>query len=107
MEQVIVNGVSYLGTLEVTEAGVKVKDGIKTGGNDVTRQDVSNYAMAKNLGKLENPTFGGNGISYTSNPLDDDMIMFVKMSDLVMEQADKVAVKNLVNREYQSGLGKL
>ncbi len=106
MDQVIVNGVSYLGTLEVGEDGVVVKNAVKTA-QTITKDDVTRYFTEKNVDNLETVQFGGNGVSYSVVSLTDEVVMFTKMSELVMEQAKKVAVKNLENSEFRNGLGKL
>jgi hypothetical protein len=105
MKQVIVNGVSYLGDLEVTENGVVVKDAIQIG-QVVTRADVTRYFEEANVGNLKSVNFGGNGISYTEMELDDDIKNFLQVSKLVMDQAKTVAVRKLENSEFRNELGK-
>jgi len=105
MKQVIVNGVSYLGDLEVTENGVVVKDAIQVG-DVVTRADVTRYFEESNVGNLKSVTFGGNGISFSEMELDDDIKNYLQIAELVMNQAKSVAVRKLENAEFRSELGK-
>ena len=107
MKQAIVNGVSYLGELVVEENGnVVVKDAIKTG-NVVTRADITRYFQEANVGNLESVEFGGNGISYSVMDLTDDNQNYIKIAELVMDQAKSVAVRKLENQEFVGELGKL
>ncbi len=106
MNQVIVNGVSYLGTLVEDEGNVEVKDAVQTG-NTITKADVTRWFEKNNTDELETVRFGGNGISFSVINLTDDVEMFIKMAELVMIQAKSVAVRKLENREFRGGLGKL
>jgi hypothetical protein len=105
MKQVIVNGVSYLGDLEVTDNGVVVKDAIQIG-QVVTRADVTRYFEESNVGNLKSVSFGGNGISFSEMELDDDIKNYLQIAKLVMDQAKSVAVRKLENTEYRNELGK-
>ncbi len=104
MEQCIVNGVSYLGTLEEGEGKVTVVDSMPCG-NVVTANDVNAYFKAKNLGSLVSIPFGGNGVSYSVVPLTPAVEMAVKVAQLVMTQAKSVAVRKLENAEFSQGMG--
>jgi len=106
MKIVTVNGVSYLAVLEEGEAGIVLKDAMEIGGN-VTQYEVTDYYKRGNLGDLKEVTFGGSGISYSVSEIGDDVVMFCKIADLALEQAKKVAVKNLENKEFSNVLGKL
>jgi len=106
MKQVIVNGVSYLGDLKVEENGVTVKNAIKVG-DVVTRADVTRYFQEANVGNLEDVVFGGNGVAYSIMELSDDNKNYIKIAELVMEQAKSVAVRKLENQEFLGELGKL
>jgi len=106
MKQVIVNGVSYLGDLEIGENGVTVKNAIKVG-DVVTRADVTRYFQEANVGNLEDVVFGGNGVAYSIMELSDDNKNYIKIAELVMDQAKSVAVRKLENQEFLGELGKL
>lgn len=106
MKIVTVNGVTYLGTLEETEAGIVLTEAMKFNG-PVTQSVITEYYKKGNVGKLQNPTFGGSGISYTVDDVDDDVVMFAQIAQLALKQAKKVAIANLENREFDGVLGKL
>ena len=106
MEQVIVNGVNYLGTLKEVEGKVIVVGSMPCGAT-VTAEDVNEYFKAKNLGTLVDIPFGGNGVSYSNVPLNPAMDMAVQVAELVMTQAKSVAVRKLENAEFASGMGQV
>lgn len=106
MKQVIVNGQSYLGELVQTEGGMTVKNAMAVGGN-VTKNDVQNYIKAENLDELKDITFGGAGVAFSTVDLDKEIVFAFEVAELVMENAKAVAVKNLENREFDGGLGKM
>jgi len=105
MKIVTVNGISYLGAIEKTDEGITLTEAMPIGGPAVTKAEVEAYYKKGNLGELKTVTFGGAGISFSEVGLSDDVVMFCKMAELVMEQAKKVAVKKLENGEFTNGLG--
>ena len=107
MKQVIVNGQSYLANdLANGEGGLVVEKALTIGAK-VTQADVQNYMKAANLDTLKDITFGGAGVSYSVVELDEDINFAIEVAGLVMARAEKVAVKNLINQEFDAGLGKL
>ena len=108
MKVVTVNGVSYLAVLEESEnGGIVLKDALALNGTNVSQMEVTDYYKKGNLGQLKVVTFGGSGISYSVADITDDIVMFCKIADLALEQAKKVAVKNLENMEFSNVLGKM
>jgi hypothetical protein len=107
MKVVTVNGTTYLATLEETEAGIVLQDAMVIPASGPGQNEVMAYYKAINLGSLNPVSFGGSGISYSVQPIGDDVVMFCKIADLAIEQAKKVALKNVENAEFSSVLGKL
>lgn len=105
LKQVVVNGVSYLGVLTVGEGKTVVEKAMQLGGAP-TKLDVDLYLQKENLGQLKDITFGGSGVSFSEVDLDQEIKFALEVSNLLMVQAKKVAVKNLENAEFRSGLGK-
>lgn len=107
MRQVIVNGVSYLGELQAKEGGgFSLLAAMKTAGNQVSKADIQRYLELENLDDLKTVEFGGAGVSYTVQDLDDEIMFALEVGELVMAQAKKVAVAKLENNEFRTGLGK-
>lgn len=107
MKQVIVNGQSYLAEALVNaEGALTVKNALAINGNP-TKADVANYMKAANLETLKDITFGGAGVAYSEVALDKDIEFAIKVQGLVMEEAQATAVKKLVNKEFDLGLGKM
>ena len=106
MEQVIVNGQSYLGSLVQGENSLTVEGAFATG-PQVTKQDVQRYLEAENLGTLKNISFGGAGVSFSQVELDDEIAFAFEVAELVMANAKSVAVRKLENAEFRTGLGKM
>ena len=106
MNQVIVNGQSYLGVLDHGENQLTVVGAMATGPT-VTKADVQRYLEAENLGTLKNISFGGAGVSFSQVELDTEIAFAFEVAELVMANAKSVAVRKLENAEFRSGLGKM
>ena len=106
MNQVIVNGQSYLGELVQGENTLTVEGALATGAT-VTKSDVQRYLEAENLGTLKNISFGGAGVSFSQVELDKEITFAFEVAELVMSNAKDVAVRKLENAEFRSGLGKM
>ena len=106
MNQVIVNGQSYLGELVQGENTLTVEGALATGAS-VTKTDVQRYLEAENLGTLKNISFGGAGVSFSQVELDKEITFAFEVAELVMSNAKDVAVRKLENAEFRSGLGKM
>lgn len=107
MKQVIVNGQSYLAeALNQGEGALVVKGALAIAGNP-TKADVARYMKAANLEELKDITFGGAGVAYSEVALDKEIEFAIKVSELVMAEAQATAVKKLVNKEFDTGLGKI
>ena len=107
MKQVIVNGQSYLAdNLAQGEGGLVVEKAMPTMAQ-VTKNDVANYMKAANLGELKDISFGGNGVSFSEVGLDKDIVFAIKVASLVMSEAQDTALDKLVNREFDTALGKM
>ena len=107
MKIVNVNGTTYLATLKETENGISLEDAMVIGSASPSQGDIMAYYKAVNLGSLQPVAFAGSGISYSVTPIGDDVVMFCKIADLAIEQAKKVALKNVENAEFSNVLGKL
>jgi len=105
MKQVIVNGQSYLAEELVQGDNALIVVGALATGPRVTKGDVAAYMKAENLDELKDITFGGAGVSFSEVALDKDIEFAIKVNALVMEEAADTAVKKLVNREFDNGLG--
>ena len=107
MKQVIVNGQSYLAdNLAQGEGSLVVEKAMPTG-PQVSKNDVAKYMKAANLGELKDITFGGNGVAFSEVSLDKDIIFSIKVAGLVMAEAQDTALDKLVNREFDTALGKM
>lgn len=106
MKIVTVNGQSYLGNLEKTDEEVKVTEAFALPDPYVHAGTVADYMEAKEMGKLTLVSFGGAGVSYSENDLDEEVQLEFKTQELQMEQALKTAPKKLVVQEFRNRLGK-
>ena len=107
MKQYNVNGTNYLAENLASKEGIMVLENAMKVGAVVNQNDVQDYMKAGNLDQLKDVTFGGAGVSFSEVDLDQEIEFAIELAGMVMAQAEKVAVKRLINAEFDAGLGKL
>jgi hypothetical protein len=104
MKVLNVNGASFL--VEDFSCSVATKPmSLKGSGNEVKAQDFVNYVCADNLGELEDMTVGNaitqlRGLTITEQ----GMLTVIKAA---AEEAEKTALKSIVNSRLRDIMGKM
>lgn len=108
MKKVTMNGVSYIGELELKKNGKKatLSNAMLVNGGTLDRTTVSEYFKRRNIGDLETIEFGGKGTAYAISELKKEEVMLVKMAEIVMGAAKDKALESVENTLFDTFLGK-
>ena len=94
---VSVDGKNYLGIVSKTKKGnTVVSEAMKFSGEAIDSSDVKRYLTDKNVGKLVDLTFDGNG-TVVSRDLTDEEVLQYKMLDDSFTLIKATALKRLEN----------
>ena len=106
MKIVTVNGICFLGELRVEEGKVIIDKSMEIENTNITEEDITDYLEAEHLGNLKERSFGGSGVTYGEEDLDDEMQFQLEVQKTTLEFAKKTAQGEMVIENFKSRLGK-
>lgn len=101
---ITVNGSVVLGQIATSDSATVIADSMSLGQvSAVTKQHLTDYMCAANLGKLDKDiTVTGQGAMFAVQDLDEDLALEFQILNLKFTQAQQQAVPKLVNQEFRN-----